>query len=251
VQHAVGQNLSLIGSKETYTEEYTPYFLQAGARVLLIVREPRDVLTSLNHGRGSQFSGRPKPHLFNIRQWRKSAAFIASYGRHPSFMTVRYEDLILDPMRVFEGITDWLGLDPLPQRVWEEDLRDQAGEVWGSNSSHTATSRITASSVGTFREFLAPEVDQLVQATCFPELHYLAYPTNIDAAEVPAILQRYTDKTPLERPTLASYQWSTDRLTEEMARWTALSKTEFVPALFIFPKAFSALRSALPEVNAS
>ena len=56
------------GSKETFCEEYIPYFLANGATVIQLVRDPRDVVTSLNFGHGERFGGRIKPHLFNLRQ---------------------------------------------------------------------------------------------------------------------------------------------------------------------------------------
>ena len=45
------------GSKETFCEEYIPYFLANGATVIQLVRDPRDVVTSLNFGHGERFGG--------------------------------------------------------------------------------------------------------------------------------------------------------------------------------------------------
>ena len=59
----------MIGSKEIFCEEYIPYFLSNGVKVILLIRDPRDIITSLNFGKGADFTGEIRPTLFNIRNW--------------------------------------------------------------------------------------------------------------------------------------------------------------------------------------
>src|SRR5262249_44963629 len=81
------------GAKETPCQELIPAFLAAGWRCLLVVRDPRDVLTSLNSGAGERHAGAPKPTFFNLRQWRKSVAVGLAFAGHPGLRLVRYEDI--------------------------------------------------------------------------------------------------------------------------------------------------------------
>ena len=73
------------GGKETICEEFLPYLLARDCKCLVIVRDPRDILASLNCGRGPQYAGSLKPTLFNLRNWRKSVAFVLHLQRDPGF----------------------------------------------------------------------------------------------------------------------------------------------------------------------
>ena len=236
--------LRVVGSKETSCEEFIPYLLRRGARVIAVLRDPRDVLTSLNHGRGRRFGGRRKPLLFNLRQWRKSVAFALAMAPAPGFLSLRYEDLVRDPSTVAARVTDFLGLDRFEPRVFDSDLRTQSGEIWHSNSSHRPATRIQADSVGRYRRHLSPDTDRVVQALCFAEMRALGYPLDVDADEVAPILDGYRDDQPLERPTLAPYVWSEQRRREETSRWRKLRDGELEPAWFLFEAAFSRLARA-------
>ncbi len=46
------KKLVYVGAKETWIEEYIPYFLGRGVKSILIIRDPRDIVTSLNFGWG-------------------------------------------------------------------------------------------------------------------------------------------------------------------------------------------------------
>lgn len=238
---AIGRELCLLGSKETYCEEYIPYFLTRGARVLEIVRDPRDVITSLDKGSGGRFGGRRKPHLFNLRQWRKSVAFALAHQRRADFLALRYEDLVRDPPSVAARITDFLELPLLAPEVFESDLRSQSGEIWRSNSSHRAATRITADSIGRYRRHLSRETDLFIQAVCFHEMKLLGYDVEIGEDEVLPILDRHRELEPLARPELGFWTWSEQRREEESTRWRMLREGTFEPSWFAFEAAFSQL----------
>jgi hypothetical protein len=230
----------VIGSKETTCEEYIPYFLASGAKVVMLIRDPRDVLTSLNYGNGPRFAGRIKPHLFNIRQWRKSIAFALAYQSHPHFLTFRYEDLIEHPLAVLNSLCRFLALEPFPTTVAEQEIHTQ-DTIWFSNSSHVSSSRITGQSIGRYKQSLPRSVDLFVQATCWRELRCFGYKTDIAEGDVPALLAAYRESEPLARPELASYVWSEARITEEQTRWQRLCARIFAPSDFIFETAFQQL----------
>lgn len=230
----------VIGSKETTCEEYIPYFLASGAKVVMLIRDPRDVLTSLNHGEGPRFGGRIKPHLFNLRQWRKSIAFALAYQSHPQVLTMRYEDLIAHPLAELDRLCHFLTLAPFAPDVVAQDLRVQ-GSVWTGNSSHFSSARITAQSIGRYQQYLSPTTDRFVQALCWHEMHRFGYPPEVTKEEVPAILSAYRETEPLARPELACYVWSEAHLAEELQRWQRLRTQTFAPPDFLFEAAFEQL----------
>ena len=237
---SAGQPL-VIGSKETSGEEYIPYFLACGGKVLQILRDPRDVITSLNYGRGSDFGGQLKPHLFNIRQWRKGVAFALAHETQAEFLAVRYEDLVQSTPQVMNRISEFLGLAEFPPDLWRGELKSQSGEVWRSNSSHFLASQITSQSVGGYKRHLLQETDRFVQATCFHEMQCLGYDVEIEADEVASILERHGERETLARPELAFYVWSRGRCEEEQERWRRLQARSFAPSFFIYERAFSRL----------
>jgi hypothetical protein len=100
------------GSKEILCEEYLPYLLGEGFDCLLVVRDPRDVIASMRSGCGDRFVGAARPLLYELRNWRKSAAFAQSLAGHRRFHLVRYEELVTEPSRVLDALADALGLGP-------------------------------------------------------------------------------------------------------------------------------------------
>jgi hypothetical protein len=167
------------GAKETTCEEFLPAFLDGGVRCALIVRDPRDVLVSLNHGRGPEFGGALKPTLFNIRQWRKSVSFALALEGREGFHWLRYEDLTSDPA--------W----ELRRLGFDGEVR--LAETWSGNSSHGERRGVSRASVGTYRGVLSRDVVRFVEATCFPELRLLNYDVSIREEEVPEILNSFEE----------------------------------------------------------
>ena len=88
---------ALIGSKEIVAEEFIGHFLSRGSRVLLVLRDPRDVAASVFGGSGAEYAGHGLPLLFVLRQWRESVAFALHHAGHAGFRALRYEDLATDP----------------------------------------------------------------------------------------------------------------------------------------------------------
>jgi hypothetical protein len=184
------------GSKETTCEEYVPPLLDRGFRCAIILRDPRDLLTSLNYGRGREFGGELKPTLFNVRSWRKSVAFALALEGHPRFVRCRYEDLVTDPEGELGRVAQALGLGTV---MLPDEIRDADGQAWPGNSSHAEHRGIERTSVGIHRGLLAPEVAAFVEATCLPELHRLGYPTTMKRADAVRVIERFIDPYPIAR----------------------------------------------------
>ncbi len=184
------------GSKETICEEYVPYLLDRGFRCAIILRDPRDLLASLNYGRGREFGGELKPTLFNVRSWRKSVAFALAMDAHPRFAHCKYEDLVLHPMGELSRIADALGLGAV---MVSEEIRDADGEIWRGNSSHGEHRGVDSSSVGIHRDVLPPDVAAFVEATCLPELQRLGYETTMNRADAIRSIETFAEPYTITR----------------------------------------------------
>lgn len=175
--------LSTAGSKETICEEFLPYLLDRGWRCALILRDPRDVVASLNHGRGPEYGGRLKPTLFNVRNWRKSVAHALHLEGTPGFLWLRYEDLVADPGAALQtfGLSDF-------------EIRG-----WTGNSSHGEHIGVSAASVGAYRKVLDPGVARFIEAACLPEMRLLGYPVSLEADEAPDVLRDFVEPYEITR----------------------------------------------------
>ncbi|PYQ32030.1 MAG: hypothetical protein DMF56_02730 [Acidobacteria bacterium] len=178
------------GSKETICEEYVPPLLDRGFHCTIILRDPRDFVTSLNHGRGNQYGGARKPTLFNIRTWRKSVAIALAMKGHPRFHHCRYEDLVTDTAPELERLAAAFGLEAM---TVPSEVRDASGNPWRGNSSHADYEGISPASVGIYREILHATVAEFVEAACLPELQFLGYPTSQTRTGAIRVLQAFTE----------------------------------------------------------
>jgi hypothetical protein len=233
------------GGKETLCEEMVPAFLAVGWRCLILVRDPRDVLTSLNFGKGERHAGAPKPTLFNLRQWRKSVAVGLACAEHPGLRLVRYEDLVARPREVLAALAEWLEVASV-----EPALVDWAGEGWAGNSSHAPKQGVDTASVGRYRDLLPDAVRALVEAACGPELAVLGYPLEVPAVEAEAVLRSLRDPWGGDRPELADWAAAPERVVEEVERLRELraagepAEPADVERTFLFQAAWERLRKA-------
>ena len=173
------------GSKEVVCEEFVPHLLDRGFRCAIIVRDPRDVVASLNHGRGREHSGELKPTLYNVRNWRKSVSFALAMEGRPRFHWCRYEDLVRDPPATLSRLAAALDLgeiDPAPSLG-----------AWRGNSSFTEHNGVSTASVGIFRDTLHPDAADMIEATCLPEMRLLGYPASMSFDLALQVIDRFRE----------------------------------------------------------
>jgi hypothetical protein len=200
-----------VGSKEVFCEEFLPHLLGRGARCVVILRDPRDVLASLNHGRGREFGGELRPTLFNIRSWRKSVKFALELQSHPRFAWCRYEDLVADAAGVLGRIYDSLGLGELDRDRLER-------ESWSSNSSYGERAGISDESVGAWRNVLPSAAARLVEAATLPELQLLGYETSMSIETAVSELANSSEPYAITRPGFERDALNAENIALEIAR---------------------------------
>jgi hypothetical protein len=237
----------ICGTKETYCEEYIPFFLGYKDKVMLIIRDIRDIITSLNHGEGEKYSGIPKPHLFNIRTWRKGIAYALNFKKENNLFILRYEDLVKHPNRTFQKIVKFLNISDRAFDYEGQELFDQNGNKWVSNSSFNPTNRISTSSVGRYRDYLSAEEIHFIEACCLPEMKIMKYDVSLDKNNALQHARNFIENESLERSELADYAWDNDRYKEEALRMRMLLDGSYDERTFLFKTAFMKLRQQLIE----
>jgi hypothetical protein len=166
----------MLGSKEIMIEEFAPYFIENNVRVIIIVRDPRDVITSINYGKGPEYAGKHRPILFHLRNWRKSIAILLSLINHPKFLFVKYEKLVHDTYLELKKITDFLGVAQFENGRFDQGIKDQNGKPWRSNTSTSSGGSDFIQPVNEkFMKYLDPEVISYIEYMCWPEMKFLGY----------------------------------------------------------------------------
>lgn len=235
------------GSKETVCEEYVPALLDRGFRCAIILRDPRDVVTSLNHGRGHEFGGAIKPTLFNVRNWRKSVAFALAMEGQPRFHWCRYEDLVTDPRAELDRLTHAIGLEDMAELRIPGEIPGESGAIWQGNSSFRSHSGVSASSVAAYRGILPDSVAQLIEATCLPELRLLGYDTTLSYHEAMRVIESFREPYAITRPGMESDRATPENASLEVRRLQKLMQPglDSVP-WFLFDCVAAKLREGFP-----
>lgn len=245
--HTFGSGAPIAAWKEVYAEEYIHSLLESGGRVILMLRDPRDVAASLNLG-NSQHAGMPRPWLWIARQWRKSAAYALRFAADTRVKICKYEDVVRDPEAALADWREFLGPGPSPAWRRGTPLQDSSGAAWQSNSSFQHQEGVSEDSVGLHRKVLPEPMLHLLEALCFAEMHALGYTPTIDQEQLEHVLQVTPDEVP-ERIALSALAWSSSRRAEELERWYWLTshRPNYRDNAFIFEQSYTELRRALAQ----
>ena len=169
------RNSNLIGAKEVFCEEFIPYFISKGVKVLLVLRDPRDIISSIRKTKGEKFVNRNLSDLYIIRKWRKSVAYAITFTSSPNFLFIRYEDVINDRTSCINKICKFLKIENLNEEKLNGELLDQYGICWKGNSSFEEHCGISKNSIGKYKTELGYSEIQFIENTCYPEMTWIGY----------------------------------------------------------------------------
>jgi hypothetical protein len=163
------------GCKSTFMIHHTDriFARHPGAKLLWLVRDPRDVAAS---SRKSVFS--PFHPLFTARLWAEQQSLglklEADLGAEVLFR-VRYEDLLADPDRVLRGVCSFLGepFDAGMLRFFETEAA-QTGAAWSRDWENTARP-ILPDNTHKYRTQLSPEEIRWVERAAADPMAALGY----------------------------------------------------------------------------
>jgi len=242
---------AMIGAKEVLVEEIAEFLGQRGVRIVYVIRDPRDMISSLNFRARDNLTGENRPVLFSIRAWRKSVALAFQAHALGYGAVVRYEDLALDPVETMAEVTDFLGLPPLPGATFQRPILDQRGKSWGGNSSFEDKQGVSAGSIGTFRKRVPESVIRYVESCCFPEMRLLGYePELIEAFDTRALQSFRSPFSSIHKKFPQDYSSDPARITQEIRRYELITGADEIRAVedvrrwFLRSAAYERLRAA-------
>jgi hypothetical protein len=215
------------GAKEVLCEEYVPALADARVRCFIIVRDPRAVVASANHGRYRELVGDRYPLLMLVRLWRKSAHAWLAMVSHPMVTVLRYEDLVVNADRILDAIAGSLSIRAFPRDLLRSPLLDHRGAQWSGNSSFGDKPTIDAASDSAWKALLSDAEVRFIEACTQAEMEGLGY-VSIEPPRRDAISDFVEDVAEVRPSYLKHYALDRDNRRIELERWDAHSSKAMV-----------------------
>ena len=239
-------NHKYIGSKEVLFEEYIPVLLNKGVKTILVVRDPRDMIASVNFREIDNQTGENRPILYSLRNWRKSIAYSIELAGHENFLSIQYEDLVLKTEETLDAISVFLNISPFDLTQLSKGIKDQNGKDWSGNSAFHKHKGISAKSIGKYKSKLPQEVIAYIETICYPEMIYLKYERSIVNDYSPEIIKSYRDPFHKIHSSFEfDYSQQKKRIDDEIKRYQLLKHKSCpenqIKDWFIFEKVYSEL----------
>jgi hypothetical protein len=235
-----------LGVKEILCEEFIPGLLRKNIKSIIIIRDPRDIICSLNHGNGVEFTGDIRPLLYSIRLWRKSVAYAINNKDVSDFIFLRYEDLVLDTAATLNKITSFLNISPYKKEEYCQPLKDQNESIWKGNSSFGNYDQINSGSIGKYKKLLTEATVKYIESVCFPEMKYLGYLFEYNDHDLNRI-RSYKEPYLISRGNFSpDFSSNSENISMEMRRINSLKEDstskEEQEKLFLFPEVYKELK---------
>ncbi|WP_088330229.1 sulfotransferase [Lacimicrobium sp. SS2-24] len=218
-----------VGVKEILIEEFFPWLVNAEVKCILIVRDPRAVLASTAYG-STEHTGKPRPTLFDIRNWRKSVQIGRLLQSNKHFKLVRFEELLKEPEPILRNIFQWLGMDDVDCRKLVGKFESENNKSWMGNSSFSERRGLDIKAIDDFSCRLSSSVLSYIEATCQEEMSWLNYShSNLDKAERVRLVKNFREPLTITRPEFSpDYSIKKSNVEFEIARIEDYSSNLFI-----------------------
>jgi len=157
--------------KSPYNEEYSNLIFSAwpDAKCIHIIRDPRDNYASYVR---KHPDWTPEVFAYSwLRSTRTGIKNLRTYGPK-RYKIINYETLVKQPEETLRDLSMFLGIEIDDTML----TPTRAGKIWQGNSMFgDRFNGISESSVGRFRENLAPEVIRRLEKLLYPELEHFNY----------------------------------------------------------------------------
>jgi hypothetical protein len=214
-KYSTAKNTS--GNKEIMCEEFIEYFTQQQIKCILLIRDPRDIISSLHYGKHEKFTGSHRPVLFELRNWRKSIHHSILHKDNVYLLSIQYEDLVKFPDRILKIVTNFLNIDSFHK---PNEIRVS------SNSSYNLNEYlINDQSVGAYKNLLDAKVKAFIEQTCFPEMLQAGYLPSYQ--NNPSAITDFKDPFPVSRKEFVEFmKFETAHKYDEIKRLELLTKDD-------------------------
>jgi hypothetical protein len=163
-------------------------------KIIVIVRDPRDVLSSVNYPKEQKYLGAKKPALFTLKTWRKSVEFIEYLKNKDNIYVVKYEDLVKKPYPILDEITNFLKVVRFERDCFNNGIFDQKKQLWHGNSSNgKSMSFISQESVGSYKGNLSNKEIAYTEVICKSEMLTLGYSFEFENHNDMEIIRSFKD----------------------------------------------------------
>lgn len=207
------------GTKEIMCEEFIPYLCKVGYKCILIIRDPRDVLASVNYPKGTKYLGEKRPSLFVLRSWRKSVECAFALREQKNLLFLRYEDLVDDPHSELEKIAKFLNIEGVPHGFLKKGILDRNGNAWQANTSfEKKDSFISKKSKGIYKQTLSTQEIKYTEVICQYEMGWLKYPLEFDVPSINSIKSFKDSGIKHNQHLSANYSSQSDNIVKEIER---------------------------------
>ena len=163
-------------------------------KILMIVRDPRDVLLS-NKKRMEQEAEMENywagSHLMVLDDWADLAVRHRSFDQVQggTYLQIRYEDLVSEPEPSLRRVCAFIGVPFAPEMLQEGALRHDDGREWRANTSHgEAYAAVSDQSVGAYRAALSAGELVCVNALLREHMRMFGYATDPPVAETDVLV---------------------------------------------------------------
>lgn len=208
-------NPKVSGVKEVLAEEFVPFFIKKDVKCILIVRDPRDVIASMSFGRGEEHTGKERPVLFDLRNWRKSVLIAEVFKNDPNLLVLRMEDLLDHPKTVMNSLYSFLEIEPQP---FEQLIEIMNASSWKGNSSFGEKKAFDTSAIGNYKQVLPSVVIEYIETICKQEMTLMNYET-AEYSNSEEIIRNYIDPFKVERNEFESnYSCNCENVEYEVKR---------------------------------
>ena len=229
---------SFFGTKEILCEEYIPALTHLGVRCIAVIRDPRAVIASASFGNYYKSVGSRYPLLMLIRLWRKSFAYWSENKNNPLIHSIKYEDILDNPVDTLAQITDWLGIASFPEKIMQGPLSDHTGKHWTGNSSFGEKKTIDSKSKNKWETLLTKKEVKFIEACTQPELSSLGYDYHKDLNRND-ITTFHENSEGIRKEYLEIYRADTKNLLFELDRWNSAHRGQFTQKFFLRPENFN------------
>lgn len=205
------------GDKSLLTERHADEIVDAypGARMIHMLRDPRDRYASVQKRWGRRKGGVGA----GTAEWAFSAK-MAERNRiaHPeSYLVIRYEDLVEDPVAITKEVCGFIGEEYVPEMLTlagDKDFRRQ-----GSNSSYgpRGAGVIAPDSIGRFKQVLSDQQIRFIESWLGETMERHGYSTGSDDGGPVSAIRFLGATYPLEA-CRATFWWVRDRYLDRFGR---------------------------------